>query len=156
METVYFLSGPEETRRLGELLGAAAVPGLVLALTGELGAGKTCLTQGVAKGLGVPEDLPVVSPTYTLVNEYPARVPLYHLDLYRLDGDEFVESGLDEYFFRDGVTVVEWAERADDYLPEPRLEMEFDFPAGGGRLVILRSVGEEWDGLLEALRAAWD
>ena len=156
MEATFFLSGPEETRRLGELLGALAGAGLVLALTGTLGAGKTCFTQGLARGLDVPESVPVVSPTYTLANEYPGRLPLFHLDLYRLDGDEFLESGLDEYFYRDGVTVVEWAEKLYGDLPRPRLEMEFDFPAGGGRLVTLRSVGEELAGLLVELGEAWN
>jgi tRNA threonylcarbamoyladenosine biosynthesis protein TsaE len=155
MEVDFFLSGPEETRRLGEMLGALAGSGLVLALTGDLGAGKTCFAQGLAKGLGVSEAVPVVSPTYTLANEYPGRVPLFHLDLYRLDGEEFAQSGLDEYFYGDGVTVIEWAEKAYDDLPSPRLEMEFNFPAGGGRLVSLRSVGQAWDGLLTELRQAW-
>ena len=155
MEVDFYLSGPEETRRLGEILGVLAGSGLVLALTGELGAGKTCLAQGLAKGLGVPESVPVVSPTYTLANEYPGRVPLFHLDLYRLDGEEFAQSGLDEYFYGNGVTVIEWAEKAYDDLPSPRLEMEFSFPAGGGRLVALRSVGQTWDGLVAELGQAW-
>jgi tRNA threonylcarbamoyladenosine biosynthesis protein TsaE len=105
-----------ETRALAGELAAGLRAGDVLALHGELGAGKTCFIQGLAAALGVREA--VSSPTYTLVHEYAGRVPLYHLDLYRLRGaDEALAMGLDEWLEGDGVTVIEWAERAAEVLP---------------------------------------
>jgi tRNA threonylcarbamoyladenosine biosynthesis protein TsaE len=115
---------PDETAHLGEAMGRGADGGLVLALTGELGSGKTKLTQGIAKGLGVPEDLQVTSPTFTLINEYPGRLCLYHFDLYRISGaDELIDLGYEEYFYGDGVVVIEWAERAKDLLPPGRVDV---------------------------------
>ncbi len=108
-------------RRLGRLLG----PGTVLALRGELGAGKTCFVQGLARGLGVKEDH-VVSPTFVLVREYRGRLPLYHIDLYRLSAGREVESlGLEEYLEGEGVCAVEWAEKAEGILPAsgPRITL---------------------------------
>lgn len=155
METAFFLAGPDETRRLGRLLGQRLGPGAVVALTGSLGAGKTCLTQGLALGLGVPEDVPVVSPSFTLACEYPGRVPLFHLDLYRLGGDEFFETGLEEYFLRQGVAVVEWAEKIEAVLPRPRLEIELIVPAEGGRRAVIRSIGPEFDETIRQIEAMW-
>ena len=114
----------DETVHLGEAIGRGADGGLVLALTGELGSGKTKLTQGIAKGLGVPEDLQVTSPTFTLINEYPGRFFLYHFDLYRISGpDDLIDLGYEEYFYGDGVVVIEWAERARDLLPLGRVDV---------------------------------
>ena len=104
---------PGETLRLGKILGEALVPGDVVALTGELGAGKTCLTQGIARGLGVADGYKITSPTFTLINEYPGRITLYHADLYRLAGlGDLADTGFEEYFHGGGVVVVEWAEKA--------------------------------------------
>jgi tRNA threonylcarbamoyladenosine biosynthesis protein TsaE len=105
-------NSPEETLRLGEQWGREARAGSVIGLTGDLGAGKTQLVKGIARGLGIASR--IQSPTFTLVHEYrEGRLPLYHIDLYRLDTPEQVfAAGLEEYFFQtDGVTVVEWAER---------------------------------------------
>lgn len=102
----------EETRRLGEALGGLLAAGDVILLTGELGAGKTAFTQGIARGLGVPGV--VNSPTFTLLKEYQGRLPLYHFDLYRIENPaELEELGFGDYFFGDGVSVVEWAERGE-------------------------------------------
>jgi tRNA threonylcarbamoyladenosine biosynthesis protein TsaE len=107
----YTSHSPEETLALGETWGREAVGGLVIGLTGELGAGKTQLARGVARGLGV--DGRVHSPTFALVNEYVGgRLALFHVDLYRLEKpDEIIAAGLEEYFHPAGVSVVEWAER---------------------------------------------
>jgi len=155
LEQTIFLSGPEDTDRLGRWLGRRLAAGTLLALKGDLGAGKTSLTQGLARGLGVPDGCPVVSPTFTLANEYPGRVPLYHLDLYRLEGDELFEAGLDEYFFRGGVCVVEWAEKAEDDLPAPRLEIELHVESAGGRRAVLRSIGPDFEDLMKDLKSEW-
>jgi tRNA threonylcarbamoyladenosine biosynthesis protein TsaE len=105
---------PAETESLGEKFGRAATPGLVIALTGELGAGKTQLVKGLARGLGVTAR--VHSPTFTLVNEYDGgRLRLFHLDLYRLESSQqILGAGLEEFLQPDGVAVVEWAERLED------------------------------------------
>ena len=113
---------PEETLRLGAFLGKYLTNGSVIALSGELGSGKTCLTQGIARGLQVPEDLYVTSPSYTLINEYPGRLRLFHADLYRIGNVvELDEIGLDEIMGCDGVTVIEWAEKMIELLPKERL-----------------------------------
>ena len=113
---------PEETLRLGAFLGKYLTNGSVIALSGELGSGKTCLTQGIARGLQVPEDLYVTSPSYTLINEYPGRLRLFHADLYRIGNVvELDEIGLDEIMGCDGVTVIEWAEKVIELLPKERL-----------------------------------
>lgn len=102
----------EQTHQLGIRLGEALAAGCLVLLEGDLGAGKTCLATGIARGLGVDEQTPITSPTYTLLNSYRGRLPLYHFDLYRLaDGEELDELGFDEYFQGDGVALVEWPER---------------------------------------------
>jgi tRNA threonylcarbamoyladenosine biosynthesis protein TsaE len=120
---LHFIShSPEETLRLGAFLGNHLTNGSVVALSGELGSGKTCLTQGIAKGLQVPDDFYVTSPSYTLINEYPGRLPLFHVDLYRIGNMvELEETGLDEIMGCDGVTVIEWVEKIIELLPKERL-----------------------------------
>ncbi|MGE5590389.1 MAG: tRNA (adenosine(37)-N6)-threonylcarbamoyltransferase complex ATPase subunit type 1 TsaE [Bacillota bacterium] len=114
---------PEETRTLGRRLGALLDSGDVVVLAGNLGAGKTCLAQGICQGLGVDE--PVSSPTFTLINEYRGRLKVYHLDAYRLSGPaDAADLGLEEILGGDGVALVEWAERIADYLPQDRLQVE--------------------------------
>ena len=107
----YISHSPEETAALGETWGRAAASGLVIALSGDLGAGKTQLAKGIARGLGVTER--VHSPTFALVNEYRGgRLPLFHVDLYRLETTgQIIAAGLEEYFHPAGVSVIEWAER---------------------------------------------
>lgn len=112
----------EETESLGERIGRALGPGVVVALIGELGAGKTTLTKGIARGLEVP-DL-VHSPTFTLIHEHKGRVPVYHFDLYRVETPEELDDlGYDDYFYGDGVCVVEWAEKIEKLLPADRLDI---------------------------------
>lgn len=151
METSIRLPTERDTFHLGRLLGRRAVPGCLVALVGELGAGKTRLTQGLAAGLDVPEDEAVVSPTYALVHEYAGRHFLFHLDVYRLDEEEFLAAGLDEYFDGRGVCAVEWADRVWDLLPDDRLEIEL-VPAGaGGRRAVLKARGRACADLLAAV-----
>jgi tRNA threonylcarbamoyladenosine biosynthesis protein TsaE len=114
-ETVISRS-PEETQAIGARLGARLRPGAVIACTGELGAGKTCFLQGLARGLGVASD--VTSPTFVLVNQYRGRLPVYHLDAYRTGSlTELVDLGLEEMLHGDGVTVIEWADKLLPLLP---------------------------------------
>jgi tRNA threonylcarbamoyladenosine biosynthesis protein TsaE len=126
---VLISKSPMETLRIGSLLGAGLKGGDCVALTGELGAGKTCLTQGIAKGLGVPDSYVVASPTFTLINEYPGKeTALYHLDVYRLTGSEELEEiGYREYLTQGGVVVIEWAEKIFDSIPEEALRVTFSY-----------------------------
>ena len=124
----FITSSVEETIALGERLGKLASAGDFIALTGELGSGKTHFVQGVAVGLGVSAAVRVTSPTYTLMNSYAGRFPLYHFDLYRLAGDQDVaELGFEEYFYGTGVCIVEWAERLRDLLPGDRMSVTFNY-----------------------------
>lgn len=108
-------SSARATIRLGERIAVRLKPNDVVALTGELGAGKTTLIQGIARGIGIKNY--VTSPTFTIVNEFKGRIPLYHMDLYRLGPSDISELGLDECFARGGVTVIEWAEKIRQGLP---------------------------------------
>ena len=111
-----------QTKKIGKKLASRLLKGDVLALSGQLGAGKTCLTQGLCRGLGVDAVTPITSPTFTLVNEYQASMPVYHIDLYRIASDEeFYFSGLDEFFRDDSITVVEWANKHTGVIPDQAL-----------------------------------
>jgi tRNA threonylcarbamoyladenosine biosynthesis protein TsaE len=114
---------PEETRAAAAKLAASLKPGDVLALHGELGAGKTCFIQGLAAALGAERT--VNSPTYTLINEYPGRIKLNHIDFYRIrHAQDALTMGLDEYFDSDAITAIEWAERIAPLLPERTIHIE--------------------------------
>ncbi len=133
----------EETASLGRTIGRRLARPLILFLYGELGSGKTALAQGVARGLGVPEDCPVTSPTYTLINEYTGRLPFFHVDLYRLPSPVDVEEiGLAEIFERQVVTAVEWPERlhSADH-PASRLDIHLEVTGDSTRTVRLFEYG---------------
>ncbi|MZH45927.1 MAG: tRNA (adenosine(37)-N6)-threonylcarbamoyltransferase complex ATPase subunit type 1 TsaE [Nitrospinae bacterium] len=103
---------PEETLQLGKSLGSSLIPGDIILLFGDLGAGKTRLTQGICNGLGLDKDEYIRSPTFTLINEYTGKLPIYHIDLYRIDNQkELYSLGLEEVLFNQGITIVEWAEK---------------------------------------------
>ena len=116
---IFKTENPEETQTLGEKLGKTLKRGDVIALVGDLGTGKTCLTQGIARGVGIAPDEVVNSPSYILINEYNGAIPIYHIDLYRLENsEEIAELGLSEYIDGDGICIIEWAERMTDLLPD--------------------------------------
>lgn len=129
---------PEETHRLGmELAEFLSIPGVLL-LRGSLGTGKTTLARGVAEGLGLQDSSQVNSPSFTLVNIYQGRCPIYHVDLYRLSGEKEIRSvGLEEFLGQDGVTVVEWSERLG-YAPDSALEVELEDAGDDLRRVRIR------------------
>lgn len=131
----------EETTALGERLGRLLGPGDVVALFGDLGAGKTTLTKGIAVGLGLAAD--IHSPTFTLIHEHPGAVPLYHVDLYRLSSEEEVETlGLEEYIYSDGVTIIEWADRMKSILPKDRLDITLRMQGDTERELTFETVSE--------------
>ncbi len=117
---------PEETYELGRKIGLQARPGQVYTLTGDLGVGKTVFTQGVAAGLGITE--PVSSPTFTIVQVYEeGRLPFYHFDVYRIgDIEEMEEIGYDDYFFGEGICLIEWAELIEEILPDDRISITIE------------------------------
>ena len=138
------LSTLEETHSLGRRLGRLAIAGDVICLDGDLGAGKTALTQAIAKGLEVPDSCYVTSPSFAMLHEYPGRMPLYHMDFYRLSGsEEILDLGFDEYFYLSGLTVIEWSERAPDILPDDRLTLRFRMEQGCRRRITIR-FGKRW------------
>ena len=123
-----FSTGAPVTHRLGTVIGKAARAGDVIALSGELGCGKTCFTGGIAEGLGVTRDFAITSPTFTLVNEYPAKCRFYHMDVYRLGGEsDLVDLGFDDILSSDGVVVIEWADRISGALPQDAINVHFEY-----------------------------
>jgi tRNA threonylcarbamoyladenosine biosynthesis protein TsaE len=141
----------QETGELGEALGALALPGDLLLLSGELGAGKTCLVQGIARGLGVQTI--VRSPTFVFATEHMGRLPLYHVDLYRVDDPREADGlGLDDYIEGDGVCAVEWAERAIDLFPADHILIEMAHVDTDDRSLHLIPSGQRYTELLDGLR----
>lgn len=122
---LYIAHGLEDTFKLAARLASLFVPGTVIALDGELGAGKTAFSQAVAKAIGV--EGVVNSPTFTIIKEYEgARFPFYHMDVYRLSLEEADELGLDDYFYGEGVTLIEWASLVEELLPPERLSIQLE------------------------------
>lgn len=141
---------PEETQGLGIRLGEKAKIGDVYLLSGRLGAGKTCLTQGIAWGLGIEEY--AASPTFVLAREMQGRLPLYHIDLYRLERiEEIADLGLDEYFYGKGVSVVEWAEKGLRILPSENLQIEINYTGENERRLKFSPNGRRYQELLADL-----
>ena len=140
----------EETRAFGARLARLLNGGELIGLRGELGAGKTCLVRGLADGLDVPASK-VRSPTFTLINEYGGgRLPLYHIDLYRMAPSDVDRMALREYFYGDGVCVVEWIERLGEAAPQ--LEISFTFVGEDERLLVVTARDARYDTLLTELR----
>ncbi|GHU92572.1 hypothetical protein FACS189479_01970 [Spirochaetia bacterium] len=142
-------SSPEETSRLGERLAPYLHPGSVIALRGGLGAGKTWLTKGIARGLGIPEE--VTSPTYTIISEYAGKllsfgkIPFYHIDAYRLTGDDdFANLGGEEILYGGGVVVIEWSERLPHSLPPDTITIDIEISGGDDRIIHITGLNAEF------------
>ncbi len=150
----FFSNSPAATLALGKKIGERLLPGIIIALTGELGCGKTLLTRGICTGLGVPLRQ-VNSPTFVLVNEYQGRLPVFHMDLYRLEGiaDGF-EIGIMDYFSRaaNGVLIIEWAEKVISLFPSDLLRVEFDIISTRKRRIVLSSVAAKFASLFKELK----
>jgi tRNA threonylcarbamoyladenosine biosynthesis protein TsaE len=147
----FITHSPEETQQFGVGIGKLAQPGDIFFLVGGLGTGKTCLTQGIAWGLSIKEY--AVSPSFVLVRELQGRLPLYHIDLYRLDYiEEIAELGLDDYLYGGGVCVVEWAEKGLPVLPVEHLLIEIGFLSDTERTFRLKPSGQRYSELLDRLR----
>jgi tRNA threonylcarbamoyladenosine biosynthesis protein TsaE len=139
---------PEETGEFAERLARYLEAGDVITLEGDLGAGKTTFTKGLAKGLGVKKT--VNSPTFTIIKEYKGRMPFYHMDVYRLD-DSFEDLGFDEYFEGEGVTVVEWAHLIEDQLPQELLSLSIYREGDTTRKIVLKPYGERYNELCKEI-----
>jgi len=143
---------PEQTQLLGSYLGELAQKADIILLIGELGTGKTCLVQGIARGLGVKEY--AFSPSFVILREYHGRLPLYHIDFYRLDRiEEIVDLGIEEYFYSEGVCVVEWAEKGLQVVPRGNLLITIQYISGSqtGRSICLKPQGKRYRAMIEKL-----
>jgi tRNA threonylcarbamoyladenosine biosynthesis protein TsaE len=124
----------------GEKIASLLRPGSIVAIRGGLGAGKTCLVKGIARGLGVEEE--ITSPTYTIVSEYSGKFPLYHIDAYRLRGDgDFLALGGEEYFYRGGITLIEWSDRIPASVPPEALTVEIAVTGENRRIIRVPALG---------------
>jgi len=145
-------SSTEQTEEVGRVLGTMLEAGDLVCLFGDLGAGKTHFSYGVARGLQV-QDQYITSPTFTFVNEYQGRIPLYHIDLYRLkDPSELGSIGFEEYIDSDGATVIEWAERAEEELPDEKLNVYISDVSENSRELGFFAEGERYERLLAGFR----
>jgi len=145
-------SSTEQTEEVGRVLGTMLEAGDLVCLFGDLGAGKTHFSYGVARGLQV-QDQYITSPTFTFVNEYQGRIPLYHIDLYRLkDPSELESIGFEEYLDSDGATVIEWAERAEEELPDEKLNVYISDVSENSRELGFFAEGERYERLLAGFR----
>ena len=132
---VVYIKNEQETRSFGKKLAAELAPGIVIALTGDLGTGKPALTKSIAEGLGITEV--ITSPTFNIVKEYySGRIPMYHFDVYRIgDIDEMYELGYEEYFYGNGVCIVEWADLIEDIIPEDAIRIDIEYGENEGERI---------------------
>ena len=150
MEYKFTSKNEMDTIELAQNFESEKFPNMIICLNGELGSGKTVFTKGIANALGIKES--ITSPTFTIIKEYEGELPLYHMDVYRLNGN--VEgTGIEEYFTKGGVVVIEWADTIKDILPEERLDIKFKLVEGNEntRVLILKPHGQKYEELCEAV-----
>ncbi len=154
---IYISYSPTETISLGERLGNLLKEGDLVALNGELGSGKTCLIKGIAKGLKSSDT--VLSPSFSIINEYRGAKPIYHFDLYRLNKAEELEGlGYEEYFYGDGITLIEWANKIKCFLPEELLLVNITMDCANyfTRKIIFEPIGDRYQKIIEELKTVED
>ena len=135
-----------ETIEIAQNLESEKFPNMVICLNGDLGSGKTVFTKGFASAMGIDE---ITSPTFNIIKEYFGELPLYHMDVYRTNGKVDINE-LDEYFHKNGVTIIEWAEMIEDYLPEERLDITFKITGENNRVLVITPHGEKYQNICEA------
>ena len=146
---------PEETQQIGTTIGEQAQSGDLILLVGDLGAGKTCFTQGIAWGTGF--DGYASSPSFVLVREYRGELTVYHIDLYRLDNmDEITELGIDDYLYGEGICVIEWADKALDFLPQEHLLITFEHRTENERRLRFEPKGPRYSNIVEQIKEQWN
>lgn len=141
----------EETIELAQNFESEKFPNMVICLRGDLGSGKTVFTKGFAQAMGIKEE--ITSPTFNIIKEYTTGdMPLYHMDVYRLDG-KVDDLGIEEYFTKDGVTIIEWADMIEDYLPEERLDIKFKHSVEDEdkRIITIAPYGYDYEDICEAV-----
>lgn len=138
----------EETIELAQNFESEKFPNMVICLRGDLGSGKTVFTKGIAEALGINET--ITSPTYNIIKEYEGELPLYHMDVYRLNG-KVDDLGLNEYYKKGGVVVIEWADMIEDYLPEERLDINIKVIDEDVRVLIIKPYGQQYEEICEAV-----
>ncbi len=149
MDYKYTSKSIEDTMELAENIESEKFPGMVICLIGELGSGKTVFVKGFAKSLGIEDT--ITSPTFTLIKEYTnSEMPLYHMDVYRLEGDPST-LGLYDYFNKDAICIIEWADLIENQLPEERLEIKFKVIDEDTRVMILKPYGEKYEDLVNSV-----
>ena len=146
---LYLVSNsPQDTQKLGVLLGRLAQEGYIFLLTGDLGSGKTCLTQGIAKGLKIKAK--IISPTFVLVREYYGRIPLFHMDLYRLNNiEEIINLGLEQYLDNKGLSVIEWAEKGLPVFPRENMLIKLSYISTNKRNLLVQPNGDIYQKLIK-------
>lgn len=148
MEFKYVTYNENDTIELAQNFESEKFPNMVICLDGELGSGKTVFTKGIAMALGIHDN--ITSPTFTIIKEYEGELPLYHMDVYRLDGN--VDGiGIEEYFTKGGVVVIEWSDMIKDILPKERLDIKFRIVDENKRVLILIPHGKKYEDLCEAV-----
>ena len=148
MEYKFTSKNEMNTIELAQNFESEKFPNMIICLNGELGSGKTVFTKGIANALGIKES--ITSPTFTIIKEYEGELPLYHMDVYRLNGS--VEgTGIEEYFTKGGVVVIEWADTIKDILPEERLDIKFKVAGENTRVLVLKPHGKKYEELCEAV-----
>lgn len=143
---LFYVNSEEETIKLGYIIGKKLFPESVIALIGDLSAGKTTLTKGIAQGLNVQQV--INSPTFTIIKEYEGDLNLYHMDVYRIQNEDL---GFEEYFYHDGVTVIEWADNIKSFLPDERLIIKIEKISDNQRQIELEPIGTKYEKLCEEL-----
>lgn len=137
-----------DTIELAQNFESEKFPNMVICLNGELGSGKTVFTKGIANALGITET--ITSPTFSIIKEYEGELPLYHMDVYRLDGN-YEGVGIEEYFTKGGVVVIEWADTIKDILPNERLDIKFKVVDEDKRVLVIKPYGKQYEDLCEAV-----
>lgn len=148
MEFKITTKNEEETIELAQNFESEKFPNMVICLRGDLGSGKTIFTKGIANALGITET--ITSPTFNIIKEYEGELPLYHMDVYRLNG-KVDDLGLEEYYKKGGVVVIEWADMIEDYLPEERLDIKIKAIDEDIRVFIIRPYGQQYEEMCEAV-----
>ena len=153
MEMVIQTRSASETIRIGKSIGSHLRAGDVVALVGELGAGKTQFIKGLATGAGVGKPTYISSPSFTLINEYPGKVPFYHIDLFRLKSQKEAEGlGLEDYFQGRGITAIEWADKIPSFLPDEMLSIHIVYTGKNRRSVEISGKGKRYEDLVNELK----
>jgi len=151
-KVIFQTKSSAETIRIGKSIGSHLLPGDVVALVGELGAGKTQFIKGMATGIGVGKPTYISSPSFTLINEYPGRIPFYHIDLFRLEREkEAEELGLEDYFQGKGITAIEWADKIPSFLPKEILLIHIAYTGIHTRSIEIIGKGKRYQDLVKEL-----